>query len=507
MATETTGSKREPDNLFSLLPSLNDLLLDPAFAPLVQTHSHNTVVYAARAVLFRLKQEISEGQHTRASLQERLSTLDQVVSNELRKIANFSLRQVINATGVVLHTNLGRAPLSASAIEHMVEVAQSYSNLELDLETGERSRRDVHVEELLLRLLRARAGIAEDDLKNQPRAAVVVNNCAAATFLGLNSLADGAEVVVSRGELVEIGGGFRIPEILAKSGARLREVGTTNRTRLSDYEKALSPDTALILRVHQSNFRIEGFTERPTLQELVLLGARKGIPVFEDQGTGLILPLDDLGVRSEPTFIDSFRLGSDLIAASADKLLGGPQCGLLVGREDLIARIRANPLLRTFRVDKLTYAALEATLMDYLLERFDSIPLVKMLRLSQEDILCRCERIAEELHSTTFMVEVVPAESVIGGGTAPASRLPSAALALQHEALSPSALLLALRQQHPPVIARVSDDRVLLDLRTVEPNLDATLASLLQGIAQGQDGSDLPKRRPGQFPPQSCAKE
>jgi L-seryl-tRNA(Ser) seleniumtransferase len=507
MATKVTSDEREPDNLYSLLPSVNDLLLDPMFSSIVQSHSHNAVVHAARTVLLCLKQEIAEGQHTRASLQERLAILDVAVSNELRKSTNFSLRRVINATGVILHTNLGRAPLSASALEHIVEIAQGYSNLELDLESGERSRRDVHVEQLLLRLLRTRAGITEEDLKNQRRAAVIVNNCAAATFLGLNSLADGGEVVVSRGELVEIGGGFRIPEILAKSGARLREVGTTNRTRLSDYEKALSPDTALILRVHQSNFRMEGFTERPTLEELVLLGERKGVPVFDDQGTGLILTLDDLGVRSEPTFIDSFCLGSDLIAASGDKLLGGPQCGLLVGRNDLIERLRANPLFRTFRVDKLTYAALEATLMDYLNDRLDSIPIVNMLRLSQEEVLRRCRQIAEALPSAALTVEVVPVESLIGGGTAPASRLPSAALALRHESLSLPALLLALRRLQPPVIARVSEDRLLLDLRTVEPNLDATLMSLLQGIAQSEDDPDLQKDELQKFPLQSCAEE
>jgi L-seryl-tRNA(Ser) seleniumtransferase len=487
MATKVTSNEREPDNLYSLLPSVNDLLLDSAFSCLLQSHPHSAVVHGARTVLLRLKQEIAEGQHTRASLQERLAAIDLAVSTELKKNANFSLRRVINATGVILHTNLGRAPLSASALEHMVEVAQGYSNLEFDLEGGERSRRDVHVEQLLLRLLRTRAGVAED----QPRAAVIVNNCAAATFLGLNSLAEGKEVVVSRGELVEIGGGFRIPEILAKSGARLREVGTTNRTRLSDYEKALSIDTALILRVHQSNFKMEGFTERPTLQELVRLGAQNGVPVFDDQGTGLFLSLDELGVRSEPTFIDSFRLGSDLIAASGDKLLGGPQCGLLVGRSDLIERIRTNPLLRTFRVDKLTYAALEATLMDYLQERFDSIPVVNMLRISQEEIQRRCGQIAEALQTGSLTVEVIPVESLIGGGTAPASRLPSAALALRHETLSLPALLLALRRLQPPVISRVSEERLLLDLRTVEPSLDATLVSLLQGIAQGQGDADL----------------
>ncbi len=507
MVIKATNNKRDLENLYTLLPSVNDLLLDPAFSALVQSYSHTAVVNATRAVLLGLKHEIASGHHTPASLKEHLASLNRAVSNELTKNTGFSLRRLINATGVVLHTNLGRAPLSASALENIVEVAQGYSNLELDLENGERSRRDVHVEELLLRLLKTRSSKTEEDLKDQRKAAVVVNNCAAATFLGLNSLAEGAEVIVSRGELVEIGGGFRIPEILAKSGARLREVGTTNRTRLSDYERALSPETALILRVHQSNFRMEGFTERPPLQELLRLGARKGVPVFDDQGTGLILPLDDLGVFSEPTFIDSFRLGSDLIAASGDKLLGGPQCGLLVGREDLIDRIRANPLLRTFRVDKLTYAALEATLMDYLLERFDSIPVTKMLRLSAMEIQLRCQRIANELNSANLSAEVIPVKSLIGGGTAPASRLPSAALALHHETLSPQSLLLALRRLRPPVIARISEDRVLLDLRTVEPESDETLVSLLQEIGPSEDNSIPPRDRPRQRQLQVDAKD
>ncbi len=225
----------------------------------------------------------------------------------------------------------------------------------------------------------------------------MVNNCAAATFLALNSLAEGAEVIVSRGELVEIGGGFRIPEILAKSGARMREVGTTNRTRLVDYENAISADTGLILRVHQSNFSIEGFTERPTLQDLVALGKRKNVAVFNDQGTGLLSSLEDLGVRAEPTLLDSFRVGVDLIAASGDKLLGGPQCGLLVGRVDLIDRIRKNPLLRAFRVDKLTYAALEATLMDHLSEK--PIPIISMLHAPALEILRRCEWVAGQVTS------------------------------------------------------------------------------------------------------------
>jgi L-seryl-tRNA(Ser) seleniumtransferase len=478
--SENMPSDPEAQSLYSLLPSINDLLLTPQFAAILQFESHSTVVRSTRAVLFGVRQEIAEGLYTPASLNSRLTELHLAVAHEISQNKRYSLRRIINATGVILHTNLGRAPLSPSALSHIVEIAAGYSNLELDLETGERSRRDVHTEELLLRLLKLRTGILDEDSTDAPRAAVVVNNCAAATFLALNSLADGAEVIVSRGELVEIGGGFRIPEILAKSGAHLREVGTTNRTKLSDYENAISPNTSLILRVHQSNFSMEGFTERPTPQDLISLGRHRGIPLFDDQGTGLVFSLEGLGIQAEPTLLNSFRLGTDLIAASGDKLLGGPQCGLLVGRVDLIERIRKNPLLRAFRVDKLTYAALEATLMDYLMEKAESIPVVKMLHASSLEILRRCEWVADQVHSDTLFAEAVPVLSLIGGGTAPAARLQSSAVSLRHATLQPQVLLQALRELDPPVIGRVSDDAVLLDLRTVEPEFDAILASLLQ---------------------------
>jgi L-seryl-tRNA(Ser) seleniumtransferase len=470
----------EAVGLYRLLPSVNDLLLAPEFARLLQANSHGATVEAARTVLLRIREEIAEGQLTRDSVADRVNSLARAVAEELKVNTRFSLRRVINATGVILHTNLGRAPLSASALEHIAETAKGYCNLEFDLESGERSRRDVHAEDLILRLL----GIANSVDQERSSAAIVVNNCAAATFLALNSLAEGAEVIVSRGELIEIGGSFRIPEILAKSGARIREIGTTNRTRLSDYENAIQHETALILRVHQSNFSMDGFTERPNLNELVALGRRRNIPVFEDQGTGLCISLEDLGVGSEPTLPGSFRLGTDLVAASGDKLLGGPQSGLLAGRADLIERIRKNPLLRTFRVDKLTYAALEATLMDYVSDRTDSIPIVKMLRTSPHELLKRCEWIAEQVNSANLVADVVPALSLIGGGTAPAARIASSAVALHHTRLQPQALLHTLRQLDPPVIGRVSDDQVLLDLRTVEPEFDVVLVALLQQAAQ-----------------------
>jgi L-seryl-tRNA(Ser) seleniumtransferase len=464
-------------NLYRLLPSLHELLLTPGFAALLETHSRDSVTRAARAVLARLKQEIGNGRHTQASLESELALTQVTVANQIAQSARYRLRRVINATGVVLHTNLGRAPLSASALAHILDTASGYSNLELDLESGERSRRDVHTEELLLRVLTAQGGATT------ALSALVVNNCAAATFLALNTLAEGGEVIVSRGELVEIGGGFRIPEILAKSGAILREVGTTNRTRLADYEGAISAATRLILRVHPSNFSMEGFVERPALRDLVSLGKQAKIPVFDDQGTGLIASLEPLGIASEPTLPASVQVGSDLIAASGDKLLGGPQCGLLIGRTELVQSIRKNPLYRTYRVDKLTYAALEATLMEYASQKDSSIPVQKMLKAAAGEIFERCEWVSRQVNCTELAAEPVPVQSLIGGGTAPTARLQSAAVSLRHAILPPQALLLVLRRLEPPVVGRIHEDHVLLDLRTVEPEFDPTLASLLQQIA------------------------
>jgi L-seryl-tRNA(Ser) seleniumtransferase len=471
-ATDSSDS-----NLYRLLPSLHDLLETPGFAALLETEPRTSIVHAARKVLSRMQQEMAEGRHTQASLESELVFVHVTVAEEIARNSRYSLRRVINATGVLLHTNLGRAPLSPSALKHILETAGGYSNLELDLETGERSRRDVHAEELLLRVLRG------DNREAASYSALVVNNCAAATFLALNTLAEGGEVVVSRGELVEIGGGFRIPEILAKSGAILREVGTTNRTRLADYENALSPATRLILRVHQSNFSMEGFTERPALRDLISLGKRCNVPVFNDQGTGLIASLEPLGIGSEPTLLDSFHLGCDLIAASGDKLLGGPQCGLLIGKADLVQKIRKNPLYRAFRADKLTYAALQATLTDYASGKDSTIPVHKMLNASATEILNRCEWISGQVNSSELAAQPVPVLSLIGGGTAPTARLQSAAVSLLHQVLQPQALLLALRRLEPPVVGRIHEDQVLLDLRTVEPEFDRTLASLLQQIA------------------------
>ena len=306
--------------------------------------------------------------------------------------------------------------------------------------------------------------------------AIVVNNCAAATFLVLHALAKDKEVLVSRGELVEIGGGFRIPEILAESGAILKEVGTTNRTRIADYETALTPSTGLILRVHQSNFSMEGFVEKPSLEELVSLGRRAQVPVFVDQGTGLVH--DSAGgpaTTNEETLAHCIAQECHLVAASGDKLLGGPQCGMIVGRKDLVDRIRKNPLFRTYRVDKLIYAALEATLAAYSAHMPEQIPIMRMLHEPAERIRRRCEEVAAGIDNLEVSAAVIEVESVIGGGTAPKARIKSHAVALRHKNGDAAALLRALRRCDPPIIGRIENDQVILDLRTVEPHFDSHL--------------------------------
>jgi L-seryl-tRNA(Ser) seleniumtransferase len=465
--------------LFRELPSVNDLLLTPLCKALLNTHPHSALLLAARSALAVLRLEIAAGQQTEASLQRSIDRLPDKIGHQLEVAGRYSVRPVINATGVILHTNLGRAPLSEAALSHVVNVAKDYCNLELDLETGSRSRRDVHAESLVLRVLnRTSAGTPDPDR----RGVLIVNNCAAATFLALNSLAEKSEVIVSRGELVEIGGGFRIPEIMEKSGAILKEIGATNRTRLADYERALGPATGLLLRVHQSNFSIEGFSERASLSDLVELSKSAGVPLFEDQGTGLVSSLERFGVKGEPSLLESFACGVDLIAASGDKLLGGPQCGILVGRNDLIERIRKNPLLRAFRVDKLTYAALEATLLEHLSEDPMSIPVERMLSLLPEELMRRCREIAGQVASSKLVLDVVPVASLIGGGTAPKATLQSCALSVRHVSLTAAELLATLRRLDPPIVGRIADESVLLDLRTVPPHFDSEFVCLLSSL-------------------------
>lgn len=476
------------NSLFRLLPSVHELLDRPEVQTLLQRHSRESVAEAARSVLGDLRDRIRSETVDGADLLRDVQSLDASVRAQLEDRMRPRLQRVINATGVILQTNLGRAPLSDRALEHIEEVSREYCNLEYDLDAGQRSKRDVHAEGLLLDLLRRRGAMPQVTAARQSEpklAAAVVNNCAAATFLTLNTVAEGGEVIVSRGELVEIGGGFRVPEILAKSGATLREVGTTNKTRISDYASAVTPSTKMILRVHRSNFKIEGFTEQPSLAELVDLGRSASLPVFEDQGTGCVLDLATVGLAGESSWVGSVRAGSALVAASGDKLLGGPQCGLLVGEQRWMDLIRANPLFRALRVDKLTYAALGATLLAYLGGTEDEIPVLRMLRLSAETIQLRCDRVAEALQGAQISAGVVATRSVVGGGTTPGASVPSFAVSLLPHDGHEGALAAQLRRLPTPVVARVSEGRVLLDLRTVDPRSDETLIELLKTAVPG----------------------
>ena len=347
---------------------------------------------------------------------------------------------------------------------------------------GERGRRDVHLDRLFRKLL-SEAGEGAAELNASDIATVVVNNNAAAVLIALNSLAEGGEVIVSRGELVEIGGSFRIPDVMAKSGARLREVGTTNRTRLADYERAINEKTRLLLRVHRSNFQITGFTEQPSLDELAGLARKRNIPLMEDLGSGALFDLRSIGITGEPGVLDSIRAGVDLVTYSGDKLLGGPQAGLLSGRRELVGRIRSNPLFRALRVDKLTYAALEATLLAYVKKDHDAVPALRMMRLSKEAIGQRAEKLAEKIVVLELSVELVDGESVIGGGAAPSATLPTRLLAIACDGMSADELAASLRHFDPAIIGRVEEGRVLLDLRTVSPEQDQAIVAALQQIA------------------------
>ncbi|MBZ5505836.1 MAG: L-seryl-tRNA(Sec) selenium transferase [Acidobacteriia bacterium] len=453
----TISSKSD---LYRLLPSVDELLKNVELAELVSREGQPAVTESIRGVLANVREEIASGTLTNQEAVElAVSHLPHAIARHLSSVMGFSLKPVINATGVILHTNLGRAPLAEAALKRIIDVAGRYSNLEFDVATGERGKRDVHVERLFSRLLNQEgvSGIRT----------VVVNNCAAAVMLALNTLAEGGEVIVSRGELVEIGGSFRVPDVMVKSGAVLREVGTTNRTRLADYERAINEKTRLLLRVHRSNFAIIGFTEQPSLEELAALGRKHNIPVMEDLGGGAMLPLRSLGVN-ESGVMESLRAGADIITYSGDKMLGGPQAGLLSGREDLIKRVRSNPLFRALRVDKLTYAALEGTLMEYIRQNYDAIPFARMMRTSAQEIRTRAEALRARLSSAAHLkAEIISGESLIGGGSAPTSALSTFLLAVTADGLSADELAARLRRHNPPIVTRVEEGRVLMDLRTV----------------------------------------
>jgi L-seryl-tRNA(Ser) seleniumtransferase len=479
------------------LPSIERLLARPAATRLVAQLGRDRVRDLLRNILDDLRSELLEvsSQQSVVSIKAEAQSADYLFHSDSRLLtsdffleeierrlearggmaARPSLRRVINATGVIIHTNLGRAPLAREAIDAVTDVAAHYANLEYDLERGERGQREAHCRELLAQLVASEA-------------AIVANNNAAAVLLVLNTMAEGGEVIVSRGELIEIGGSFRIPEVMEKSGARLREVGTTNRTRISDYERAINQQTRLLLRVHPSNYRIIGFTERPAIAELVDLSRRTGIPTFEDLGSGCLIDLAPYGVTDEPVVAESLKAGISVVSFSGDKLLGGPQAGIIAGTRAIIDRVRQNPLMRALRVDKMTYAALEATLRLY--ERGVAragVPVIRAITASFVELHERAARFCDLVMQVTqgsMRATIEDGHSVIGGGSAPEVRLPTALVAIHVESSSASAIAERLRTHPVPIIARTERGRVLIDLRTVAADEEAVILDALAGIAQ-----------------------
>ena len=459
---------------FRAIPSIEQLRQRPAVRALEARFGADATVDALRAGAAAIRRDIAAGTMGRTDPAELVvERIEAAAAADLDRLFRASLEPVINATGVIVHTNLGRAPLAERALARVAEIGRGYASLEYDVGRGARGRRDVHAEALLQRLTGAEA-------------AVVVNNNAAATLIVLAALAAGREVVVSRGELVEIGGGFRVPEVMAQSGAVLREVGTTNRTRAADYAAAITEKTALILRVHPSNFRIEGFTERPTLAQLVEVGKKCNVPVAEDLGSGHVGsdPGSDPLSELEPTVRASVDAGVHICCFSGDKLLGGPQAGVIVGRSAMVDRIRTHPLMRALRVDKMTYAALEATLAEYAAGRAAAtVPVQQMIRMTADEIRARATALATSVNQLpSWRAEIIEGASAVGGGSAPGVELPTALVAVDKKGLTADALDARLRDLTPPVIARIEHDRVLLDLRTVSPDDDLRLPALLAGV-------------------------
>jgi L-seryl-tRNA(Ser) seleniumtransferase len=466
-------------DLLRQIPSVDELLRQPRLAALAARVDRELLLEITRAALTDLRARLSaEGDeaHGRRTIILPLdpAALQDEIANAVERILSRSLEPVINATGVILHTNLGRAPLAEAAIEEFRRTATQYSNLEYDLEAGARGKRDVHTAGLLERLTGAEA-------------AIVVNNCAAAVLLVLAALARDGEVLVSRGELIEIGDGFRIPEIMAQSGATLREIGTTNRTHIADYENAVTDRTRVLLRVHPSNFQITGFTDKPSLAELAELAARTNLPLVEDLGSGCLVDLSAFGIV-EPLVRHSIEAGADIVMFSGDKLLGGPQAGIIAGKRDLVAKIRRHPLFRALRVDKLTIAALEATLGAYLRAAYDEVPALRMIRETAASIQLRAEAFIRELTAeiaagkSEAELKIIDGTSLVGGGSTPSQSLPTKLIRIASARHSAAQLEQRLRRAPAgiSVIARVESDRLILDLRTV---FLAQESALVQSIA------------------------
>jgi L-seryl-tRNA(Ser) seleniumtransferase len=480
--TPDTNDRRANEALRAL-PSVDALLRTPEALALRAALGAEHLTALARAVTDNLRDELRSRDESDPRTQPNGDlTREALLAEAARRLARAAeressrrLRRVINATGVVLHTNLGRAPLSPAARRAISEEAAGYCTLEYDTETGARGRRGARAEELLAELTGAEG-------------ALVVNNCAAAALLVLSALARGGETIVSRGEMVEIGGDFRVPDVMGESGTALVEVGTTNRTRLSDYERAITERTRLLLRVHPSNYRIVGFTATPTLDELARLARGRNLLLYEDAGSGALEDLAPVGLAGEPVIPDSIARGADVVTFSGDKLLGSAQAGLVVGRRDVVEQLRRHPLYRALRADKLALSALEATLDSYrrgVAAR--EIPALRMIAARREEIERRARafvrRLGERVSNDLLSSEIIEGRSAVGGGSAPTTHPPTALVALAHASLSASDLDARLRRAAPPVIARILDDRVVLDLRTVGEEEEAELLDALASVS------------------------
>ena len=447
------------------LPKIDELLLDEQLVFFMESTPRAVVVDTAREIIDDLRKDILSGE------KEEIPDRDEIVSEICERITGkkkHNLRTLINATGVVLHTNLGRANLCRAAVESVLSVADSYSNLEYDIKKGARGSRHDHVEKIITRITGAEA-------------AMVVNNNAAATMLCLSAMAAGKEVITSRGELVEIGGSFRIPDIMEQSGAHLKEVGTTNKTKPSDYRNAFDPEkTGAFMKVHTSNYRIVGFTQEVTLKEMVALGKEYDLPVIYDMGSGLMADLTRYGV-DEPTVIDALNDGADVVLFSGDKLLGGPQGGILIGKKEYIDKMKKHPLARAFRVDKMTLAAMEATFFEYLdmEDAKRNIPVLRMITIPEEELIQKAELIRNAIETATdhFALNICSCKDQVGGGSAPTVKLSGVAVSVSSETLSAEKLERLLRKADIPVIVRVAHDEVLLSVRTIREEEIPAVAS------------------------------
>ena len=474
-------------NPFRHLPSVSQLMDSPPLKSLVESASHNVVVDGVRSFLDKMREQVSQASAAANISIPTAAELAAKIADWIRTDDAPKLRPVINGTGILLHTGLGRAPLADEAIESIAAIAGGYASVEIDLQNGERGNRADAVRKLLCELTGAAS-------------ATVVNNNAAATMLTLAALASGGEVICSRGQLVEIGGSYRLPDVMECSGAKLKEVGTTNKTRISDYERAIGEHTKAILKVHPSNYRIQGFTESVELSALARLGRQRHLPVIDDVGSGALIDFSRYGFKEEPVVKASISAGADLVLFSGDKLVGGPQCGIIVGRKDLIERIEQHPLMRAFRIGKLTLAALVATLRLYrdvdLAEQ--KIPLLTMLSTQMDNLKFRAEKLATQLRGTSGIASanVQQGSCLLGGGSMPVQEIPSYQVTIEPAGQSVSQLSERLRTGEPALIGRIQENRLVLDLRTIAPKYDTQLVRAFQNLA------DAPTR-PGNGPVES----